>query len=418
MLEKLFGKRSTGIIWLVSAGILLLMLAGFIAAYVLTDNVDLSSLVGYALFIALSLATITLPAFVQKRFRLYIPPFVQSGLCVYAVVYLVGDILPAPQNDGARLVQLNFLPAVGGFFLCAAVLACIYSLLSARAARKMRKLAIWPVPVLSFLITTLLLLIINTPSLVIALPPFSHGEADVAAALVNAAGYEFGALVFCVTAWITMRTGKGDWFTIRSFQSAERTKGEAVRRGDRTLVTVVENLERDDIDYRRLYRGIKRRFFAARVIFLVFYAAYLAFASVAFSRLGGVGYAIIAMTALGFALSAAVYIYEFILFRRGAQGRRLRLLKIARTAVKLYIFLLTMFATVTAGLHSHPVSSLVAVVMAIVNLSVLFYNLFGKPRRYPPAPPVQKPASPAPADMPPPSAPDDASFADMPPKEK
>ena len=30
MLEKLFGKRSTGIVWIVTASILLLLLAGFV----------------------------------------------------------------------------------------------------------------------------------------------------------------------------------------------------------------------------------------------------------------------------------------------------------------------------------------------------------------------------------------------------
>lgn len=48
MLEKLFGKRSTGIVWIVTASILLLLLAGFVASYLLSETIDLYSLVGYA----------------------------------------------------------------------------------------------------------------------------------------------------------------------------------------------------------------------------------------------------------------------------------------------------------------------------------------------------------------------------------
>lgn len=114
MLEKLFGKRSTGIVWIVTASILLLLLAGFVASYLLSETIDLYSLVGYAVFIGFALILITLPAFVQKKFKLYIPPFIQTGLCVYALLYLVNDLLPSPETNGEfALVQINFLPAVG-----------------------------------------------------------------------------------------------------------------------------------------------------------------------------------------------------------------------------------------------------------------------------------------------------------------
>lgn len=417
MLEKLFGKRSTGIIWMISAGILLFLLAGFLASYFLWKAVDLYSLLGYALFIALALVLITLPAVVQKKFKLYIPPFVQSGICVYAVLYLVNDLLPAPQKEeGLALVQVNFLPAIGGFFLCAAIFSVVYSLLRSRAARKGKKLAEWAVPLVTFFVTTLLLVLINMPALFIALPPFSHGADNVAAALVNAAGYETGAFAFCLTGWATMLTGRSEWYTIRSFRNAERAKSEAVQRGNRTLLTVVENMERDRTDYKKLLRRTKAQFYLARIVFLAFYAAYLVFSCIGFYETGGVGYAVIVLTAAGFALTAAVYLYEFYLFRRNALNQRLRKLKIVRTAVKLYTFLLTAFATMAANFHYLPVTALVAVGMAVFNLAVLFYNLFGKPRRYPAAPPMHRhEPKQAPSDMAPAEGAHEPQGADMPP---
>ena len=302
---------------------------------------------------------------------------------------LVNDLLPSPETNGEfALVQINFLPAVGGFFLCAAIFSVVYSLLRARADRKQRRLAAWTVPLVAFVVTTLLLLLINLPSLFITLPPFSHGATDLTSALINAAGYEFGAVAFCLTGWVTIRTGKSEWYTIRSFRNAERVKSEALRHKNRTLLTVVENMEQDATDYRKIYNRAKRQFYLARLVFLVFYAGYLVSACVGFYAMGGLGYALIAMNAAGFLLTAAVCFYEFFLFRKGTLNQRLRRLKIARTAIKLYTFLLTVTSTVAANANYMTLTALIAVIMAIVNLAVLFNNLFGKPRHYPAAPPI------------------------------
>ena len=165
-------------------------------------------------------------------------------------------------------------------------------------------------------------------------------------------------------------------------------KSEALRHKNRTLLTVVENMEQDATDYRRIYNRAKRQFYLARLVFLVFYAGYLVSACIGFYAMGGLGYALIAMNAAGFLLTAAVYFYEFFLFRRGALNQRLRRLKIARTAIKLYTFLLTVTSSVAANANYMTLTALIAVIMAIVNLAVLFNNLFGKPRHYPAAPPI------------------------------
>lgn len=176
--------------------------------------------------------------------------------------------------------------------------------------------------------------------------------------------------------------------TIRSFRNAERVKSEALRHKNRTLLTVVENMEQDATDYRRIYNRAKRQFYLARLVFLVFYAGYLVSACIGFYAMGGLGYALIAMNAAGFLLTAAVCFYEFFLFRKGTLNQRLRRLKIARTAIKLYTFLLTVTSSVAANANYMTLTALIAVIMAIVNLAVLFNNLFGKPRHYPAAPPI------------------------------
>ena len=46
LLEKVFGKTSTGVVYLVSVAVLLLVLAGFVASYLFRGGVSLLSLGG------------------------------------------------------------------------------------------------------------------------------------------------------------------------------------------------------------------------------------------------------------------------------------------------------------------------------------------------------------------------------------
>ena len=69
-----------------------------------------------------------------------------------------------------------------------------------------------------------------------------------------------------------------------------------------------------------------------------------------------------------------------------------------------------------ANFHYLPVTALVAVGMAVFNLAVLFYNLFGKPRRYPAAPPMHRhEPKQDPSDMAPAGGAHEPQGADMPP---
>ena len=68
MLEKIFGKKSTGVVYIVCASVLLLSLIGaavfFLANY---PNSSLYALFVQALVTAFSLAAISAPIFIQKN---------------------------------------------------------------------------------------------------------------------------------------------------------------------------------------------------------------------------------------------------------------------------------------------------------------------------------------------------------------
>ena len=128
----------------------------------------------------------------------------------------------------------------------------------------------------------------------------------------------------------------------------------------------------------------------ARIVYLALYAGYAVFTGVAFRHTGKFAALVSALFAVGFALTALVYVYEYYLLRHGQPNQRLRRLKIAKIVVRLYSLALVLASTVGADFAELPLPAVFSLAMAAFNLCMLFYNLFGKPRHYPAAPPLRK----------------------------
>lgn len=154
MLEKIFGKKSTGVVYILCASFLLLTLAGSVALFFTKEGGSLFTLLGYAAFTAIELTLISFPVFVQKRWRLYIPPAIEIGICLYAVLFLSGNLYYDPNTD----VFISLTPFVGGFVFAMTVFSIVYSLGSLRAKRKTRRLSPLLISVLTFFATELLVL--------------------------------------------------------------------------------------------------------------------------------------------------------------------------------------------------------------------------------------------------------------------
>ncbi len=388
MLEKIFGKKTTGIIYLICTGLLVLLLAAFILSYLITKNISVYALINYAVFILFSIAIITLPVIVQKKFKLFIPPFLQAGLCVYAVLYLLDNLIRTGNTGTAvethrNVAIVTFLPAVGGFFIAAVVFSLVYTLSYRRAVKKDKKISAWAVSLLTFLFASIAVALLNGPSFFLSLTPPTDETVGSKELLYHTAGYQHGVIAFCIVGWITVRSRNADKYRIRSFKDPEHAKSEALSKGNKTLYTVIENIDKDTTDYKKIFRKAKTKFLFVRILYLIFYAVYLVFTGISFYKTGGIGYAVIGCLCIGFILTAAVYIYEYDLFRKDALNQRLRKLKIARTAVRIYSLMLMFGAMFVADYHYDPLAALVSIGMAVFNLCVLFYNLFGKPRHYP-----------------------------------
>ena len=351
MLEKIFGKRSTGIFFLVCTTMLLLAYAGALLTYLFWNRGSLLSLIGFTLYTAFELALIVLPVFVQKKFRLYIPPSVEVCICLYSLLYLFGHSLYSTQNSPL----FSLTAPVGGFL-----------------------------SLFTFGISLLLILLYVLISWAFT-PIFAGTPQEPPSVLLTYAGAHIGgAVAFCLIGWVSARSGKRR-YAIYSFKDVESAERNALENNDKTQYTVIRNLSLDTTDYKKLLKNVKTKFLFGRILYLVLYAAYLVYAGFSYVQWGTLGIVILVSLLAGFVLISLVYVYEYRLFLRGSPNQRLRKLKIAKTCVRVYALLLILTVTYISDYKLNELSVLISDIMAVVNLCSLFYNLFGSPKNYPAA---------------------------------
>lgn len=380
ILEKIFGKNSTGILYILSVCALLLMLGAFVASYVFKSAMTPLALIGYSVFVIFAFVLITLPLAAQKLFRIYIPPAVEGGMCLYSVMYLLDNVVRPDADD---IFVMSFTPAIGGFFIAMAVFSAVLSVTVAFKEKRGKKASCLMVTATSFIAATLVITLLNVTVYGLSVAFLNTPALHFKELMVQTGSYEGGVFCFCLLGGISMRVKGGESYRIRSFREADKAKSLARGSGNRSFLTVVDNITGDDTDYRRIYRRAKAGFFLGRIFYLAIYGCYVAYASIGFFRLGGPGYAVIGCLAAGFALTSALYIYEYLMYRRGTMNQRLRKLKIIRSSVRVYSLVLIAVTMMVANSSYNAITALASVGMIIFNLSVFFYNLFGKPKNYP-----------------------------------
>lgn len=398
VIEKIFGKKSTGIVYLICTGFLLLSFASAAAVYFLWKKGSFLTLIGFAIFTVFEIVLMSLPVFVQKKFRLYIPPAVEICICLSSVLFLVSRMYPARTDRISMLV-----PLFTGFTVAMTVFCILHSLADS-GKKYFRKLSSARITIFTFLFSFLLILLFNIGLYAIAVIARQMPPQGIRFFLSYSASHLGGILTFCVIGAFSLHSSHPEKFRFQSFQNASSAQRSALENNNKTQYAVIRNISRDDTDYKKLLRGVKAKFLFGRIIYLVLYAGYLVYASISFARWGTLGIVVILSFAAGFVLISMVYTYEYHLFRSGSPNQRLRKLKIAKTIVRVYTLLLLLTVSFLSDYKMNEFSILFSNIMALVNLGSLFYNLFGKPKNYPAAretlPEAQKQISRRPAAAP------------------
>lgn len=377
MLEKIFGKKSTGVVYIVCAGVLLLSLIGA-AVYFLANypNASLYSLFVQALLTAFSLAAISAPVFIQKRFKFFIPPFIEIALCVYSVLLFL-----LTRFHTETIILNSFLPAVGGFILSMLFFAFFYSALARTAEKKHRHISPLKAALFTWL-TSFALMLALAGLFALAVFTAQVRSSSIQLFMTQAAHFVLGSLLFCITGYFSARSHK-ERFRIYSFKNPETTVKYAVEKKNKDLYTVVRNISKDRTDYKKALSYAKARYYFIRILYLTAYAAYTVHTCIAFSKMKGLGYAIGFALISSFVFTAVVYVYEYILYRKNAVNQRLRKLKIAKAVARSYSLVLLLTAMYVADYNYNKLSGLFSVGMLLFNLCLMIYNIFGKPRYYP-----------------------------------
>ena len=218
MLEKIFGKKSTGVVYILSAGFILLALGGAYAAYFAAQRGDLYALYGMTAFSAFELLIISLPVFLQKKLRLYIPPAIEIGLCLYSALFFAVQYLYIP-----RTAVIDFLlPFLGGFVFAMPVFSILYSLQLRRGKGKKQR-SVVAISVLSFFATAVCILCFSGISfLLVALFDATTAERFLRELAFSSAQFA-GTALFCLIGGLTAHSHRRR-FAIRSFKDTDRAK--------------------------------------------------------------------------------------------------------------------------------------------------------------------------------------------------
>lgn len=379
MLEKIFGKKSTAVVYLICASFLLLMLAGNILLFLRgRSEQSLYSLIIHAIVTAVALALITAPILIQKKFRLYIPPAIEVGLCFYTFLSFVHS-LPTPETTPASAITIDLTPVIGGFILAMSVFTVLYSVLDNRAQKRKRRLSLSAVTALTVAALFATALVFTAAVWIASF--FLPESVSPQGFAVQTAYYLGGGLLFCIVGCLAARS-HGDRFRIRSFKNPDTAKQLALKTENKTLYTVVENVSSDTTDYKKALRRAKAQFFLLRIVYLVVYGTYVVHTCIVFSRLRW-GTALIIFLCSSFLLTACVYIYEYLLYRKNIRNQRLRKLKIAKNVARIYSLALILAAMFFSDYAYKPISAALSEGMILFNLCLFFYNIFGKPKHYP-----------------------------------
>ena len=380
MIEKVFGRKSTGIVHIVCTALIVLALIDYALMYILNYTESLMGLIGYALLCAITLTIITLPVLLQKKFKLYIPVFVELSLCIFVVVYLINDMLRSYFLSDLLSVTrtmtfVSFVPVLGGSIIAMTVFAVIYSALDYQAGKNEKRVSSALTALYTFIVAALVINLWQFAEYLIHIVFFKGDPAIIPEYLKVAGYYTGGAALFSIIGGVQVRLDAAGRYRIESFRDAEKAKEYALQNNNKGLSKVIDNNEKDDIDYRKIFLSAKSKFLFGKILYYALYAAYLVYLTVYYYRERLINIALIIALIAAFAVSICLSVYEYILFRRKAVTRALHRLKIAKGAIRVIALGLTISVLFQADYAFSEVTALVSAAMIIVNLIVIINNV-------------------------------------------
>lgn len=380
MIEKLFGRKTTGIVTLICSGLILIALGFYVVMYLLGSSSPMD-LLGYALFCGTALIIILLPHLLQKRFKFYIPSFIVIMLSVFVVIYLLSDILP---NMGNTRAFAGVIPMFGGAAISMIVFSIIVSYLYYLFDKRCSKRSVSAVltAIVTFALSALIVLIWHLAQYFVAVFFFKQEFGVVIDYLWATMSYYIGISVFCVIGAVQIHLNDAEHFRIKSYKDTAAAKKRALDSGDKGFYKVIRNHEKDETNYRGLFLSAKSKFLLGKIVYYGLYIGYLVHIIIIYYRSDRVlNLALIIAMVAAFVLSVTISIYEYGLFRKKAVSKTLFRLKIIKSSIRLISLGLTVAIMFQADYHYSETTVITSSVMIIVNLVTLINN-FRKDTKY------------------------------------
>lgn len=376
MLEKLFGRKTTGVVNIICTSLILLAAVDYVVMYFLgyTSPLDL---IGYAFFCATALAILLLPRLLQKKFKLYIPTFVEILLSLFVVAYLLTDLF----YEGRTMIFTRFMPGFGGAVIAMTAFSVFYSIMEHRARKKGKKVSAFLVTLTTFAVSGLAALLWHIIQYLVAILIFKHDPTEIMSFIVTSSFYYIGIGVFCVICFIQTKMNTADRYRIKSFKDTGKAKQQALDTGDTGFYKVISNNERDDINYKGLFLSAKSKFLLGKIVYYALYAGYLVSLIVGYYKERLLNLVLIISLVSAFAVSLGVSLYEYRLFKKNTVTSRLFKLKALKSGLRMVSLGLTFAMLFQSDLVYNDLTVLTSIAMVIVNI-ITFINNLRKDNRY------------------------------------
>ncbi len=337
----------------------------------LTDPKNIPDFFTHAIYLLCVALILTLPVFIQKWYRIYIPSFLQIIFSCYFTLRAFVGAFYIPKSG----LVLSFLPFAGGLVFSMTLFSVVYSVACYRAEKYHKTPSAFRSAALTALASALFIL---TGEMLLFLLKSIRGtdfDGYLRDFIFETGGHLGGILVYCSIGWYLVKKDRAEGFMIRTASDIEGAKAYALRAEKHDLYAAIRSDEKYPLQRQSVAAFAKEKYLFIKIVYFLLYAGYAAtifynfFAHKIFSLVQPI------MLALFLVFSLSSSIYEYKLYKAGGKSRKLYLLKVCKCYFRIVYLGLSLSILFSSDQGGSVVSIVYSIAMSLLNFGLLLYDI-------------------------------------------
>lgn len=374
MIEKLFGKKSTGYTYLTAACFIIFFLLLKVGEFFFYRDSTPMRILGTVVTCAISLAIITAPFVIQKIFKVFFPPSLTNMLCIFVMIYCSAGLRDFNRTDIAEVATA----VLSGSIIAFTIFSVTYSGYTARCAKKEKKFNKYINSFITIFLSGLVFFIWHSIEYIIEIIFFDTPPEKFTPFMIEAGYNMVGGILLGIITSFLVNYKRTDYLRMRSFKNTEEAKAKALSENHTSFYQVIESQEKDTTDYKNVARWVKAKYFASKIIYFGFYVAYFSILLFQYFTYKNLSISLIISAAITAILNGIIYIYEYSLFKRKMQKKkRLRILKLVKSTMRIVVLALNIAILIMADYNYNEFTVFISFVMIVINIVTFITNIYG-----------------------------------------